>query len=761
MLRACRCRSSVSTTATVIGRRFRSGGSKPSSRFAPNTRPQFGGHEGRRGPPVGRAAATLELDVNRPDQIIQFCENRIPYWTKAPKVAERLVRFGIPKAEVAPLLDLFSKQVYRGKFRDDAYAFENYGFARLSTFIAEQDEIGTFTDYIFTSILYTWAADPPNESTVTQAISLQTLEQIRALSKASDRRYPAEDAPSARRIRRKIIMHVGPTNSGKTHHALRALAAAKSGCYAGPLRLLANEIWSRLNLGQIRPLGVEEDDSSPSTILGNPKYARPCNMMTGEQFKIVQDNCSMFSCTVEMMPINVPMDVAVVDEIQMIGDQERGFAWSNVVLGLCAKEIHLCGEETAVPIVKALLKDTGDEITVREYKRLTPLVPVPSDIAEDMSNIRKGDCIVAFSRNRIFSLKKLIESHGKLRCAVVYGRLPPEIRSKQAEMFNDPDNEHDVIIGSDAIGMGLNLKIRRVIFDSIDKFSKGEIRLLSTSSVKQIAGRAGRYGLHGDNTPGYATTRRPQDMGHVSKCLNAGFTSLTIARLGPNTKTFSAIHQALPKNSSLQTIHDVHEYVSRVGLLWRYSHSEQMKLMCHFLEQYKDQLTSEDLLFFTQAPVPWRDEIVVPVVIRILDLYCENYSTGLKEALEGQGFLDILAAVEKAMAREKDDPTKRRKNPPTDVMMKLESLYKIIDLYAWLRNRRPIAFYSAEEIEELRPRVNACLLWGLQTGSRNPVQEEETPLIAYRGAKPALYDRGDGKRLAERFHQREEKRRVV
>ena len=44
-----------------------------------------------------------------------------------------------------------------------------------------------------------------------------------------------------------------------------------------------------------------------------------------------------------------------------------------------------------------------------------------------------------------------------LLAAVAYGGLPPETRSEQAKLFNDPDSGYDVMVASDAIGMGLNL----------------------------------------------------------------------------------------------------------------------------------------------------------------------------------------------------------------------------------------------------------------------------------------------------------------
>ncbi|KAG1772566.1 hypothetical protein EV702DRAFT_976636 [Suillus placidus] len=67
-------------------------------------------------------------------------------------------------------------------------------------------------------------------------------------------------------MRRKVIMYIGPTNSGKTHMALHTLAVAKTGVYSGLLRLLAHEIWDRLNKGQIVPLTMDPDaDSEPDT----------------------------------------------------------------------------------------------------------------------------------------------------------------------------------------------------------------------------------------------------------------------------------------------------------------------------------------------------------------------------------------------------------------------------------------------------------------------------------------------------------------
>lgn len=61
-------------------------------------------------------------------------------------------------------------------------------------------------------------------------------------------------------------------------------------------------------------------------------------------------------------------------------------------------------------------------------------------------------------------------------------------------MFNDTKSEFDVLVASDAIGMGLNLNISRIIFATMKKFDGVEMRELTVPEIKQIAGRAGRYG---------------------------------------------------------------------------------------------------------------------------------------------------------------------------------------------------------------------------------------------------------------------------
>lgn len=492
--RICFEREQLLKTTQHVVRRFRhTQKSKPApKRDAPHwprkVLPRNGSVFGRE-PPIyspfsepekkGNVVAVPPLDLT-PADCAKYFEGSVEDWAAHYRTQQRFELWGMSRDQIRPLLDAYVDVALSGFFSTEENQ-QLYHLSRFADSISSRPTARqTEAEIIFSNIFFAWCRNTHHSKILDDRVEAgkingDVLNSIRHLAEVSERR-PEEEYPLARQTSRKIIMHVGPTNSGKTHHALRALAAAESGVYAGPLRLLAHEIWERLNLGQIVPLGVDEPPPqiteasvSPEAKTlkasghkrkpGNPLYARKTNMITGEEKKIVDEAAGLYSCTVEMLTFAKRFDVAVVDEIQLIGDQNRGFAWTAAVLGLCAKEVHLCGEESAIPVIQKLLEQTGDELEIRRYKRLTPLSVEEKSLGGDYSKVQKGDCVVAFSRSRIFSIKNEIERKSGLRCAVVYGKLPPEVRSEQAALFNDPNSGYDVIIGSDAIGMGLNLYV--------------------------------------------------------------------------------------------------------------------------------------------------------------------------------------------------------------------------------------------------------------------------------------------------------------
>ncbi len=270
----------------------------------------------------------------------------------------------------------------------------------------------------------------------------------------------------ARSIKRKFSIFVGPTNSGKTYHALNEMKNAQNGLYLAPLRLMAAE-------GQ--------ESLSERGIVAN--------LITGEEQNYV-DGAHFTSSTIEMCRFSEIVDIAVIDEIQMIADKSRGWAWSQALVGVPAKHVVLVGSAEALPYIMPIIEELGEEFEIKTFERKNSLETIAP--LNKLNDLHKGDCMVVFSRKSGLEMKYLIESTGK-KCSIIYGNLSPEVRKQEAQKFKSGENE--ILIATDAIGMGLNLPIKRIIFSTLSKYDGYENRYLNVSEIKQIAGRAGRYGF--------------------------------------------------------------------------------------------------------------------------------------------------------------------------------------------------------------------------------------------------------------------------
>ncbi|KAK0627133.1 P-loop containing nucleoside triphosphate hydrolase protein [Immersiella caudata] len=490
--------------------------------------------------------------------------------------------------------------------------------------------------------------------------------------KLADLRFPYEWYPATRMMQRTIHVHVGPTNSGKTYNALKALENAKSGLYAGPLRLLAHEIYTRMEAKGI-----------------------PCSLITGEEQRYPKGVDSNFaSCTVEMTPLNKAVDVAVIDEIQMIADDERGWAWTQAFLGVQAKEVHLCGEERAVELIKDLAGRMGDKVIVHNYQRLNALHTMNDSLKGDFSNLQKGDCIVSFTRLGLHKLKKGIEEKTGRRCAIVYGGLPPETRAQQAALFNDQDNDYDFLVASDAIGMGLNLEIKRVIFETSFKFDGTKHRSLTVPETKQIGGRAGRFktasqanaaakgqqqAAKGWAMPGFVTTLDDEDLPMVAENMQMDITPIKTAGLKPPPfliENFSAqFPPQTPQSFILLRLREMCRLSNRFHLC---SNTDEIVIL-DFLKDVP--LTLPDRLILMVAPAVVNDE-------RVMRAF-----RGLAEALahHQSGHICDIEGIDLTIL---ELDTKTSKFNKTELLLRLESLHKQITLYLWLSYRFEGVFQS-------------------------------------------------------------------
>ncbi|KAG2180195.1 hypothetical protein INT43_003984 [Umbelopsis isabellina] len=508
--------------------------------------------------------------------------------------------------------------------------------------------------------------------------------QFKPMRKTTDLRFPHEWYPEARKMQRNIHLHVGPTNSGKTYSALKRLTEAKSGIYCGPLRLLAHEIFDRMNGNGI-----------------------PCNLVTGEEKKIVDENATLTSSTVEMVDLNRNLEVAVVDEIQMIGDRSRGWAWTQALLGelkeggLRAEEIHLCGEASVVPLVQEICDGLNDTVEVHHYERLTPLTISKKSLNGSYKNVKKGDCVVTFARKDIFEVKRAIEKETGLRCAVVYGALPPESRALQAKSFNDEDNEIDVLVASDAVGMGLNLNIKRIVFESVQKYNGVGFTHINPPHLKQIAGRAGRFGTAYAN--GEVTTLDKGDLPYVHKAMQAPIQYLKAAGVHPTVDIIELFGAQITgeKFSELLAIYEGMAKVGEKYFLCTYGDSKEIAEKMDSMN-----LSLRDRYQFVSAPTPIRDKECVKAVADMASAYSRNEKIDLKD------LINLPAAK----------PTNEMASKLK--LEELESCHKVIMIYMWLGMRFPDHFVTApEEAAQIKERTELLIDKALRRANTQDLQK--------------------------------------
>ena len=279
------------------------------------------------------------------------------------------------------------------------------------------------------------------------------------------RRKPVADLtvrlPERSREPETVIAHLGPTNSGKTHDALRFLVESGRGVYAAPLRMLAQEAHRRLS---------EE--------LGDG-----VGLVTGEER--VNPDAPIICCTAEMAPMHG--ETLVLDEVQWAEDEERGSAWTRLMLGGDYRHILLLGAVEALPLVRYAFP----QVDVRFFERKAPLEWIGK---RGINGLHAGTVVVAFSRRAVIGLAGELNRLHPGRVAVLYGAMPLASRREEIDRFLSGAAE--VCTSTDVLGHGVNLPCETLLFAETEKFDGRDRRDLEPWEIAQIAGRAGRFGFH-------------------------------------------------------------------------------------------------------------------------------------------------------------------------------------------------------------------------------------------------------------------------
>ena len=322
----------------------------------------------------------------------------------------------------------------------------------------------------------------------------------------------------ARSIKRKIVYHMGPTNSGKTYYAIKTLGLAEKGCYLAPLRLLAAELYDTLNAQSVKT-----------------------TLLTGEEVIEVED-ATHYSSTIEMAKLQDHFDCCVIDEIQMITDYQRGWAWTRAFVNIFSQEVHICGDASVLKLIESIVELCGDELEIKTYERMTELKVEDQPVR--IIDLQRHDALVVFSRRNALRFKRELENLD-FKVSIVYGRLSPEVRREQARKFDQ--QETDIMVSTDAIAMGMNLPIRRIVFSTLSKFIDSREHPITESDIKQIAGRAGRYRRF---STGYVTCLNKVSSGlnAINKALETELPQQTKCMVGPDLDIFNQVNKVLTEH---------------------------------------------------------------------------------------------------------------------------------------------------------------------------------------------------------------------
>jgi ATP-dependent RNA helicase SUPV3L1/SUV3 len=273
------------------------------------------------------------------------------------------------------------------------------------------------------------------------------------------------------------------------------------------------------------------------------------------------------------------------------------------------------------------------------------------------------------------------------------------------------------------------------------------MRALSTSQVKQIAGRAGRYGLLHDPSPefkhgapntsspgGSVTTLHQSDLPFIGEALSAPIQPLCYARLGIRLETFTALVHTLPAGAPTFTVYEAHIYAGCIGDNYRYAmpNHEELEGMCELVDgqvkaptggevdlEKTRSLTIDERSLLCLAPIPWRDPHSNKTMKRLLEMYRKSLKVDLSAAVQGQGFMEAVEGIESHEAAPDEQKNPKRRQPKKGMgavgnfnqqtLVLLETFHKVISLYLWMSYRNPASWVKRDEVIELKLRVEHAL----------------------------------------------------
>ena len=269
--------------------------------------------------------------------------------------------------------------------------------------------------------------------------------------------------------------------------------------------------------------------------------------------------------------------------------------------------------------------------------------------------------------------------------------------------------------------MGLNLAIKRVIFESTSKANgSGGFKALENFEIKQIGGRAGRYKTAQDavkswaltvgaedtqnssktksDSAGYVTTLEKFDLDVVHKAMDMEVQPLKVAGIFPPTSVIHRFASYFPPKTPFSWI---------VLRLHELAHISPRFQLCRLKDQIAIadviqtcNLTINDRLIFMASPSSLTDTGMPQVVLEFAQCVAEN-SGGELLSMKSLYF-EIL-----------DMDMEEYAGGVNEYLRQVETLHKALTLYLWLSYRfagvfrsQSLAFHAKSLVED---KIDQCL----------------------------------------------------
>ena len=470
--------------------------------------------------------------------------------------------------------------------------------------------------------------------------------------------------PLARSLNRKLEFYVGPTNSGKTYNAMQKLKEANSGLYLAPLRLLALEGYEDLKASNLE-----------------------ASLITGEEQMLNEDAAHVCS-TIEMLDFDLDVDVAVIDEVQMLDDIDRGWAWVNAIIGCPAKKIIMTGSVNALDAVKRIAAYLDEDLEIVKHQRKNELKVLPKWTSLD--KLEDGTALIAFSRADVLKLKHRLQKNYTV--SVIYGNLSPEVRRDEAQRFREKKSQ--ILIATDAIAMGLNLPIKTILFTTDTKFDGVSKRKITVNEITQIAGRAGRYGHF---EAGFLGATRRDVLEHIKVEFEAPIRTIKPPfKVKINANQLEALAAHIKTNSLTKVLKFFADNMYFSGPFVAANISSMIEAAK--IVDTKINLKLEEKYLLAQAPITAKSNII----IQAYDAY-------------------IASVIKKRVCHYKPSITLPKKAITQRDLLLVEDEVKKISLYLWLSYKFPELFPDHDKAYILRNSFNSFIEKSLKG---NLIQED-------------------------------------